>query len=108
MGDGSSGHAYYVIEKAAPPTDVEQFKNGAAPPTGMKSTRSAGHRIVADDCRIACIAGRTAFTFAICNNFDGPTALKEAMKELQRRQIAARPEEDRRRANSICRHAWSL
>ena len=40
--------------------------------------------------------------------FDGPTALKEAMKELQRRQIAARPEEDRRRANSICRHAWSL
>ena len=42
-----------------------------------------------------------AFTFAICNNFDGPTALKEAMKELQRRQIAARSEEDRRRANSI-------
>ena len=40
VGDGSSGHAY-VIEKAAPPTDVEQFKNGAAPPTGMKNTRSA-------------------------------------------------------------------
>ena len=25
VGDGSSGHAY-VIEKAAPPTDVEQFQ----------------------------------------------------------------------------------